>query len=293
MKSGVKLEKRAERLLGFHLSIAGGIDHVIERAVSRGLTAIQVFLKNNNRWEGPPLEEKTAKGFLEKRRIHPIYVAGHAGYLINLAGKGEKHARSLEALKDDMERCDRLGIEELVVHPGSHLGDGRDKGIDRIITSLNRLNNYRDHNVRILLETMAGQGSSMGERFEDLAEIIEGSERKEKLGVCLDTAHIFAAGYDFRTENDLEHILEQFDTTVGLNRLKLIHINDSKREPGSRVDRHEHIGQGEIGLDGFRLFLNDTRLIHIPMIMETPREKDDDEYDRLNWSTLQELIATR
>ncbi len=291
MKSGMQL-KKADRLLGFHLSIAGGIDRVIERAETRGLTAIQVFLKNNNRWEGPALTNKTAQHFREKRRIYPLYVAGHAGYLINLAGSGEKHSRSLEALKDDMERCDLLGIEELVIHPGSHLGEGKKKGINRIISALNRLYDKTDYHVRILLETMAGQGSSIGESFEDLAEIIEGSERMEKPGVCVDTAHVFAAGYDLRKREDLDNVIKLFDSTVGLHRLKLIHINDSKRELGSRVDRHEHIGQGEIGMEGFRLILNDSRLINLPMILETPREKDDDEYDQMNWSTLQNLINT-
>ena len=209
--------------------------------------------------------------FREKwRAADNLSIYGHTGYLINLAGKGENLEKSITLLRDEIDRAAILSVPSLVLHPGNHKGGGIEKGIRSIIENLDLVLSDSPDDVKILLETTAGQGTSVGHRFEHLAEIIRGSAFPERLGVCLDTCHIFAAGYDLSTEDGYNSVIDRFDSIIGLDRLELVHMNDSKKAAGSFVDRHEHIGQGMIGTEGFRMLLNDSRLDHVDFIMETP-----------------------
>jgi deoxyribonuclease-4 len=216
----------------------------------------------------------------------------HDSYLINLASpKEDILEKSIAAFTDELERCDQLGIPFLVTHPGAHTGSGVEAGIERFAASLNQIfAAIPDNQTMTLLETTAGQGTALGRSFEEIAAIIERVEQADRVGVCLDTCHIFAAGYDYRTPEMYAEMMDDFERTIGIERLKVIHLNDSKNPLGSNKDRHEHIGDGEIGLEGFRQFVNDPRLKGVPGILET--EKDDaGEYDRRNFATLRALIA--
>lgn len=276
-------------ILGVHLSISGGMHHALEKAENLGIQAVQIFLKNSNRWIARPYTEQEICSFKEARgRIPGLQVFAHTGYLINLAGEGDTLKKSIQALADELSRASQLDIDSLVLHPGSHGGRGIEAGIDRIAESLNSLLE-RKQKPMILLETTAGQGHSVGHRFEHLNSIIDRVSIKSKLGVCLDTCHVFAAGYDIREKNSINSVLKEFDGLVGLEKLRLIHINDSKRECGSRVDRHEHIGKGNIGTAGFGLLLNNPKLKSIPFILETPKFNDD-EADKINLKLLRRLI---
>ncbi len=275
--------------IGIHLSIAGGMHRAIEKAHALRVQAVQVFLKNSNRWEARPYTGEEIAAFRRTAGSHPeIIPYAHAGYLINLAGTGDVHAKSLTAMADELIRAELMGIDYVVVHPGSHGARGLEEGIRRVADSLDRVLE-RTGKTNILLETTAGQGSSIGHRFEQLAAIIAASSFPGRIGVCLDTCHIFAAGYDISSQERYDEVIADFDAIIGLERLKLIHLNDSKRECGSRVDRHEHIGKGQIGRGGFRLLLHDRRLADVPMILETPKFNDD-EWDRMNLATLRRLM---
>jgi deoxyribonuclease-4 len=275
------------------MSVAGGVSRGLERALQIRIDAVQIFTKNNNRWSEQPLASEEIARFKETARgFERANVVSHAAYLINLAAPDPRvHARSLEALRDELARAEALGLPWVVLHPGSHLGHGEDWGIERIADSLNQvLSRTRGIRAGVLLETTAGQGHSVGHRFEHLAQIMKRVRTRKRLGVCLDTCHIFAAGYEIR---DLPHYLETiaiFDRTVGIKRLHALHLNDSRRPLGSRVDRHAHIGEGEIGLDGFAHVLNDPRLRHLPMILETPKGPDMKE-DVRNLKRLRKLIG--
>ena len=280
--------------LGAHMSIAGGVDKAFLRGEEIGCETMQIFTKNNNQWRAKSLTAREIEAYKtnrQKTRIGPILA--HDSYLINIAcPKKDLYKRSLEALRIEMERSHALEIPYLVMHPGAHLGTGEEEGIQRVVEALNTLfDQTKDLPVMICLETTAGQGSSLGYRFEHLAAIREEVEDKGRVGICLDTCHIFAAGYDIRGREPYEKTLQAFDRVVGLDHLKCIHLNDSMRELGGRVDRHAHIGQGHIGLAGFRLFVNDPRLRHLPMILETPKGDDPVATDRRNLAILRSLIT--
>ena len=264
-------------LLGSHVPTVGGVSAAIDRGVGIGCTAMQIFVKNNMQWFAKPLPEAEAKGFRE----HPLRgklgaVVAHAGYLINLGVEGtDNHEKSLRSLSDEMLRCEQLGIRSLVLHPGSHLGAGMEAGIGCVVRNLDRLHaEHPELKVRITLETTAGQGACIGARFEEIAEILSAVKDPRRLEVCLDTAHAYAAGYDLAAPKDAAKTFAEFDRIVGLKRLTVLHINDSKSALGSRVDRHDNLGKGKIGLDAFRWIMNAPELAAIPKILETPKGKD-------------------
>ncbi len=278
-------------LLGAHMSISGGVHTAVDRATSIGCTALQVFTKNNNQWSGKPLTETDIVQYKQKISAAEIApVVSHDSYLINLcAANPDILKKSRVAFIDELERCEQLGIPLLNFHPGSHLGAGDDEGIKRICESLNIAHDAtKNFKVKSVLEATAGQGTNVGYKFEHLRAIIDGVEDPERMAVCIDTCHIFAAGYDIATEKGYEETFKQFDDIIGLDRLVAFHVNDSKKGLGSHVDRHEHIGKGAIGLTGFRLLMNDKRFTHIPKILETPKS-DDLHEDVENMSVLKNL----
>jgi deoxyribonuclease-4 len=283
-----------EQLLGAHTSTAGGVSKSVELAEKLNFTAMQIFTKNNNRWFQKPLEEKEIESFKTKLEQSQIkFVVSHDSYLINLCAKDKTIlGKSRIALLDELERCELLGIPYLNFHPGAHLGAGEEDGIKLIAESLNIVHQKtKNFKVSSMLETTAGQGTTIGYRFEQLQHIIELVEQKERMSVCIDTAHVFAAGYDIKNPKNFNKILEEFDETIGLEKLKCFHLNDSKKELGSRVDRHEHIGNGFIGLKGFSNIMNDKRLKNIPKILETPKGKEQLE-DLENLKVLRSLIKS-
>ena len=273
------------------MSIGGGVHTAIERACSIGCTAMQIFVKNNMQWFARPLTRPEIGAFLEHtERRELLSVFAHANYLINLAATNPQfHANSLRALSEELIRADQLKLPFLVLHPGAHLGAGEEAGLESIIESIDRvLSGIPKIKTRIALETTAGQGSCLGSRFEQLAYIISRVREPDRLCVCLDTAHIFAAGYNIGSESAVRNTFREFDRVIGRDRLVAIHINDSKTARGSRVDRHEHIGKGKIGLEAFRFIMRDRRFREIPKVLETPKGKDLSE-DVQNLKTLRAL----
>ena len=276
------------------MSIAGGVHTAIERAARIGCTTLQLFVKNNNQWLGKPLSEDdvaTYKELLLKSTLAPV--AAHDTYLINLcAVDGEILTKSRATLKDEFDRCERLGIDYLNFHPGAHMGAGEAEGLERIAESLNSIHEQtKAYRVKSVLETTAGQGTAIGYRFEHLRKIIDRVEERGRMAVCIDTCHIHAAGYDIVSEKGYEETFRIFDDIVGLERLVMFHVNDSKRERGSRVDRHEHIGKGTIGRKGFSHLMNDRRFDAIPKILETPKGPELKE-DVKNMRVLRSLVRT-
>ena len=273
------------------MSIGGGVHMAIERACSINCSAMQIFVKNNMQWFARPFVKEEIRAFLNHaQRAELTSVFAHANYLINLAATNPQfHSNSLRALSEELTRADQLELPFLVLHPGAHLGTGEEAGLEKIIGSLDRvLAGIPKVKTRIALETTAGQGSCLGDKFEHLAHIIRCVREPQRLCVCLDTAHVFAAGYDIGSEAAMRKMLVQFDRTIGLDRLVAVHVNDSKTTRGSRVDRHEHIGKGRIGLDAFRFIMRDRRLRKTPKVLETPKGKDLAE-DVINLSTLRAL----
>ncbi|HTP79763.1 MAG TPA: deoxyribonuclease IV [Bacteroidota bacterium] len=280
-------------LLGAHMSIAGGVHTAVERGTRIGCTTMQMFVKNNNQWKGKELtrdEVATYKELLSKSTIAPVVV--HDTYLINLCAKDRAILKkSRDAFKDELDRCELLGVEYLNFHPGAHMGEGESVGIELIAESLNIVHEKTTgYKVKSVIETTAGQGTALGYRFEHLRAIIDRVDEPARMAVCVDTCHIFAAGYDIVTEKGYEKTFAEFDAVVGLDRLVAFHVNDSKKGLGSRVDRHEHIGKGMIGLDGFRNIMNDNRFAGIPKILETPKGEDMKE-DVENMDVLRSLIG--
>jgi deoxyribonuclease-4 len=276
--------------LGAHMSIAGGMSRALERARLAGCNAVQVFTRNQMRWASPPLNDEDVRLF-KAASAGFFSVFAHASYLINPASPdNEQFHRSVAALAEELNRCRRLGIGMLVLHPGSHRGAGESAGIRRVSEALNRACELAGtEEVRILLETTAGQGSSLGCRFEQLRDMLAGLAGGPcPAGVCVDTCHIFAAGYDLRAREAYEDTWSLFESCLGFSSLYAVHLNDSKRELGSRRDRHEHIGRGRIGSEGFRLLMQDPRLQHLPMVLETPKNPDLQE-DRENLALLRGL----
>ncbi|MGH7983573.1 MAG: deoxyribonuclease IV [Candidatus Udaeobacter sp.] len=282
-------------LVGAHMSIRGGVSMAIERARSIRCTAMQMFVKNNMQWFARPLRSEEIRAFLDHvQRGELSSVFGHANYLINLAATNPQfHANSIRALSEELTRADQLELPFLVLHPGAHLGAGEQAGLEKIIDSIDEVfRKIPKAKTKIALETTAGQGSCIGHRFEHLAFIIANVRESERVCVCLDTAHLFAAGYDISSEHSTRKILREFDGVIGLDRLVAFHLNDSKTARGSRVDRHEHIGKGRIGPDAFRFIMRDRRFRKIPKVLETPKGKDLRE-DVMNLKTLHRLAKTR
>lgn len=281
-----------EQLLGAHTSINGGVSTAVDLAEKLGFTAMQIFTKNNNRWYAKELSENEIEKFrmrLESSKIK--FVVAHDSYLINLCSKElEMLNKSRDSFLDELKRCELLGIPHLNFHPGAHLGLGEDEGIKIIAESLNVAHSKTPgYKVTSMIEATAGQGSAIGYKFEHLRKIIDLVEEKDRITICIDTAHIFAAGYDIKDSTNYEIVINEFDNIVGLDRLKCIHMNDSKKPLGSKVDRHEHIGKGFIGLQGFTNIMNDKRIEHIPKILETPKGKEQLE-DLVNLKILKSLI---
>jgi deoxyribonuclease-4 len=284
--------RHSSLLLGAHLSIGGGIHRAIERARSIDCSAMQIFVKNNMQWFARPLAREEIKAFLDHPQRKEVHAAfAHANYLINLAATNPQfHANSLRALSEELVRADQLELPFLVMHPGAHLGAGEEAGLEKIVASLDAIWEVIPKvKTKIALETTAGQGSCLGEKFTHIAAIIENVREPERLCVCLDTAHVFAAGYDIGSEAGTRKMFREFDRAIGLDRLVALHLNDSKTALGSRVDRHEHIGKGKIGLDAFQFIMRDRRFRKIPKVLETPKGKDLKE-DVENLTTLRGLL---
>ena len=260
-------------LLGAHQSIRGGFTTAVRCAVEDGCECAQIFTKNQTRWQEPVLDEAGINAFLDERHAAGLkIVLGHASYLINLASdNAETRRRSLNALLREMERCARLGLEYLVIHPGSHMGQGERRGLELVAEGLGEvLGQFPRSGTRILLETTAEQGTSLGCSFEQLAWLLDHTRGAEAMGVCFDTAHVFAAGYDIRSAQGYSKTFAEFDRLIGLDRLAAFHLNDSRKALASRVDRHEHIGQGTLGRVTFRRLLRDKTFRGLPGILETP-----------------------
>lgn len=277
--------------LGAHMSIAGGLDKSVARGGSIGCETIQIFTKSNQQWRSKPLEADDVARFQAARAasgIDPIFA--HAAYLINLAAPDDDAwDKSLESFIMEVGRCATLKLPFIVVHPGAHGGAGEDTGLSRVTRALDEcFTRHQNDQVTVLLEITAGQGSSVGYKFEHLAVIMERCLYPERLGICFDTCHAFAAGYDLRTPEGYEQTIASLDRLVGLEHLKAIHLNDSLGDLGGHLDRHAHIGMGKLGLEAFRLLLNDPRLKRLPMVLETPKGPDMKE-DVANLSTLRNL----
>ena len=278
-------------ILGAHESVAGGLHLAFQRINQAGGEALQIFTRNQRQWAASPLTSAERVAFrTAKQQNAAIPVVGHASYLVNLAtGKEEVLLKSIRALTQELERCVELAIPQVVLHPGSHGGDGVAVGLDRLVAALDTVLGNSKGQVQVLLETMAGQGSGLGSRFEELAYILENSRYPDLLGVCVDTCHIFAAGYELRTSEGYELTMTALEETIGLHNVRFLHLSDSKTALGSRVDRHEHIGQGAIGLSGFQNLLRDQRFFEKPMVVETPKGEDLEE-DRMNLQRLRSLL---
>ncbi|MBV9463414.1 MAG: deoxyribonuclease IV [Verrucomicrobiae bacterium] len=276
--------------LGSHVSVAGGVVNAFERGRAVGCAALQVFTKSNFQWAGHPLHEDEVRRFREALAGSAMPIGAHSGYLINLgAAGGPNLKKSIDSTIEELVRAHLLGIPFVVLHPGSHLGGGEEAGLKRIAQHLKEIfSATRELDVKIALETTAGQGSCLGGKFEHLAELYRLVNQPERLAVCFDTCHVFAAGYDFARQPD--RVLEEFDRVVGLGEIVMFHFNDSKGERGSRLDRHEHIGEGKIGLDAFRVILRDRRFERVPKILETPKDKTG-RLDRKNLKVLRSLMS--
>ena len=278
--------------LGAHESIAGGVSKAFDRAESVGCDAMQIFTKNNNRWSAKPLDPKEIERFHKRQEetgIRPV--VAHDSYLINLGTpKDDLWEKSIAAFIDELERAEALGIPYLVMHPGSHTGSGEEAGLRRIAEGLDRAHAATEgFRVMTLTEITAGQGTNLGYTFEQLAAIRAMIDHPERVGICFDTCHALAAGYEFRDRESYERMWDEFDRIIGLERLKVFHLNDSQKDVGSHVDRHAHIGHGMLGLDPFRMILNVPRFDGLPGLLETPKSKDLHE-DVDNLRTLRSLV---
>ncbi len=278
--------------LGAHMSISGGLHKAVERAVAAGCGTLQIFTRSSNQWKGKPVSDSDAALFRQTFAASGLHeIISHDIYLINLAAPpGETRDKSLAAFSEEMATCAKLGISKIVMHPGSHTTDTPAAGLQRVIEAFDQLlAAVPQYEGLILLETTAGQGTNLGRHFEELRTIIDGSKTPHRFGICFDTCHTFAAGYDTTSPQGYAAVMDQFDRILGLERLQCFHFNDSKKGLGSRVDRHDHIGQGMLGLEPFRQILNDPRFTKVPKILETPKG-DADEMDRTNLALLRGLI---
>ena len=277
-------------LLGAHVSILGGFEKALERGEESGCSAIQVFTKSNRQWISKPIEKADALLFKKAQETSNILcVIAHASYLINIGSPDNQiREKSIAALLDELERCETLGIPFLVFHPGSYTHGSKEDCLKKIAQSINIILEQYSGKTCLILETSAGQGSSVGNTLEELASIKKLIKNQKKIGFCVDTCHIFAAGYDIRTIATYNLFWENFDKLLGIENLKVIHLNDSKKELNSNVDRHENIGSGALGVEAFRFIMNDKRLLSIPKIVETPKNSPFDDIENL--SLLKKLI---
>jgi len=275
---------------GFHISIAGGFSRVAERAELRGCETIQLFSRNPRGWKYSPLGEKNIEEFrssIKSSGLFPVFL--HLPYLPNLAYQQSKfYSRSINAVATDLERAEQLGAQYLIIHIGHRMESSEDEAIEAVSQGINQAFEKVKNPVILLMENTAGQGTEIGYTFDQIKKIIERVHDHQRMGVCLDTAHSFEAGYDLSNKDGLERTLETFDQTIGLKRLRLLHLNDSKTPLGSRKDRHWHIGEGYIGLEGFRNLINHPLLRHLPGIMETPRK--DTVEDLQNMEVIRSLV---
>jgi deoxyribonuclease-4 len=278
-------------LIGAHISTKGGLSTIFERATAIDASAAALFAKNGNQWKGKELTDDDCATFTAQRTVQPLLT--HASYLINLAStNAEVHRKAIVAMIDELDRAERLGIHAVVLHPGSHLGAGADAAIDQIARSLDAVHAaIPNHRVVTLLETGAGQGTCVGCTFEELGQMIARVDDPRRVGICFDTCHVFAAGYDLRTRDGYHRTIDEMERHVGLDNVGAFHLNDSKKPLGSRVDRHQHIGEGELGLDAFRFLLNDARFARIPKVIETPKTIET-ESDVRNLTVLRSLIGS-
>jgi len=294
MKQQAKMEKKNRRgpLLGAHMSISGGVDKAILEGGKANCDVIQIFTKSSRQWIAQPLSRDEIQQFAYNQKETGITtVIAHDSYLLNF-GSPDKNLRrkSVAAFIDEMERCEVLSIPFLIAHPGAHTGAGEQQGIDNIAHSLDEIHKAcPGYRVQVTLEITAGQGTTLGFRFDQIRSIIDMAKESERVRVCFDTQHAFAAGYDIRTKEGYERTFTEFDEKIGLKLLAAFHLNDSKKEFHSRVDRHEHIGKGHIGIEAFRLLMNDQRFWGLPMCLETPKGPDLKE-DRDNLKLLRSLI---
>jgi deoxyribonuclease IV len=282
-------------LFGAHMSIAGGCHNALLAAQEHDFETVQLFTKNNNQWNAKDLTQEDLQVFLDTLKATKLkFATAHDSYLINLASPDATlYQRSLEAFVIEVQRAEALGLAYLVMHPGTPTDGDDEAGLRRIVQALDEVHaRCQGCRVKVLLENTAGQGKSLGWRFEHLAAILDQVKESKRLGVCLDTCHVFAAGYPLAPIDDYETTMGSFDSLIGLGRLKAFHINDSKKPLGSRVDRHEHIGKGHLGLEPFRLIVNDPRFQKVPMIMETPKEgPNDEDMDHVNLRALRDLVG--
>lgn len=264
-------------MLGAHMSIAGGVDQAIDRGRLVGCDVIQIFTKSSRQWAAKPYIKDEVDAFRRKQRELAIRtVIAHDSYLLNLGAPVDAlRKKSVAAFIDELHRCEALGIPYLIAHPGAHVGSGEAVGIKTIARSLDEAHRAtKGLSVKVTLEITAGQGSTLGHRFDQIRQIIDATNESDRVRVCFDTQHAFAAGYDLRTDEGYDRTFAEFDEMIGLDRLAAFHLNDSKKELGCRVDRHEQIGQGQLGLDCFRRLMNDRRFWGIPMCLETPKSED-------------------
>jgi len=281
-------------MFGSHLSIAGGMHNALLEAERLGFSSVQVFTKNQQQWACKPLDpQAVAEWAAHRDRLKFSHTVSHDSYLINLASADDAlWNKSINLFEEELRRCVTLGIPYLVTHPGAHLGTGEEAGLKRVAKGLDEVHKrIKDKSSITCLEITAGQGSSLGYKLEHLAEIIDQVKQPERLGVCLDTAHLFAAGYDFRGRK-YAAFKKQLESTIGVDRVKVLHLNDSKKDLGSRVDRHDHIGIGKIGIEGFKPFVRDKAFKNIPKILETPKDKHEDgrDWDAVNLEVLRGLM---
>ncbi|MBE0504112.1 MAG: deoxyribonuclease IV [Desulfuromonadales bacterium] len=279
-------------LLGVHVSIAGGFDKAVERGTALGCSAIQIFTKNASQWRSKAITEAEAEAFKTVLAHSPIEtVIAHDSYLINLAAPpGENRDKSITAFVDEMERCATLGVPYLVMHPGAHLGAGVEVGLERISAAFTEIFQTAPPGVTVLLENTAGQGTYLGSRFEELAEIIARTP-SGRFGICFDTCHAFAAGYDIAEASGYAAVMSDFERILGLDKLQLFHLNDSRKGLASHVDRHEGIGSGALGLEAFRAVMTDPRFAMVPKILETPKGVDEISGDVANLAILRRLAG--
>jgi len=294
----MELGQHQPRLVGCHLSIGKGFPAAIDQAETLGNNALQIFTHNASQWRMKRITDERAEAFIEHRSSSPVrFVVAHTMYLLNLASPDDAlYERSIEALAEELVRAARLRLDAVVTHLGAHVGSGEEQGIARIAAGVSlatRAAAARDAGTpALLLENTAGSGTTIGGRFETLARILELSDTDQPLGICLDTAHAFAAGYDLASPHAVSETLADFDRTIGLSRLSLIHLNDSKYACGSHRDRHEHIGWGEIGRDGIGALLQHPSVEHVPVILETPKEVDGrKDADQMNLAMVRALMA--
>ncbi|MBJ6802363.1 deoxyribonuclease IV [Geomonas propionica] len=281
-------------LLGAHVSISGGIHNAVDRGVASGCGVIQVFTQNANQWRGKAISDADAQLFRDKFAASGMKsVMSHDIYLINLAAApGDVKDKSLIGFREELERCAKLGIDKVVMHPGSHNGDGEEIGIRRVCEAFDQLlAEVPQFTGKVLLENTAGQGSNLGYKFEHLKAIMSGCASPGRFGVCFDTCHAFASGYPIADHDGYRKTFDEFDALIGIDKLLAFHLNDSKKGLGCKVDRHEHIGAGTLGLEPFRFILNDPHFALVPKVIETPKG-DEDEMDAVNLKLLRSLIES-